>query len=85
MGTETEVILLDAGLRKEVFLALTMWDVVIDVVELPTRPARRDPSRHFKSKTSQTTPHRRHVSRTHRVGLDFFVKRPNQVGWVPWQ
>ena len=50
-GTKAEVIPLDTAPRIEGLLALTLLDVVINVLELPARRARGDPSRHFQAKT----------------------------------
>ena len=50
-GTKAEVIPLDTAPRIEGLIALTLLDVVIDVLELPARRARGDPSRHFQAKT----------------------------------
>ena len=36
-------------------LALTLWDVVIDVLDLPATRAMGDPPRQWKSQTSQTS------------------------------
>ena len=52
--TEAEVISLGTSLRVEGLLALTLWDLVIDVLEPLASRARSDPSRYQKSQTSQT-------------------------------
>ena len=54
-STEAEVISLDTGLRMEGLLALTLWNVVLHVLEPPASRARRDPSRQLEAYTSQTT------------------------------
>ena len=54
-STEVEVISSDTGLRKEGLTALTLWDSVMDVLELLASRARSDPSRQLKTQTSQTT------------------------------
>ena len=52
-STEAEVISLDSGLRKEGLPALTLRNIVIDVLEPLVRPAREDHTRQLKPKTSQ--------------------------------
>ena len=53
-STEAEVMSLDTGLRMEGLLALTLWDIVIDVLEPNVSRARSDHSRRFKFQASQT-------------------------------
>ena len=54
-STEAEVISLDTGVRKEGLLALTVWDIVTDLLEPPASRARADPWVSIKIPTSQTT------------------------------
>ena len=47
-STEAEVKSLDTGLRMDGLHAFTLWDIVLDVWELPASRARDDLSRHLK-------------------------------------
>ena len=63
-STEAEVLSLNNGLRMEGLLALTLWDIVSVVLELPATRARVTPSRHqkFKKKTKTTQKTADHIS-----------------------
>ena len=54
-STEAEVISLCIGLRIEGLPALTLWEIVIDVLEPLFSRATGDPSRHTKPEMSQIT------------------------------
>ena len=52
---KAEVMSLDTGLRMEGLLALTLWDIVIDVSEPPASRARGGATRQLRTQIFQTT------------------------------
>ena len=52
--TEADIISLDTGLRVEALPALTMWDIVMDVLESLVSRARGDPLRQLQTRKPQT-------------------------------
>ena len=69
-STESEIISLDAGLRLDGLLALELWDLIVSVLGNMTQTTER-------TGRPVISPTMRHVSRTHRVALDWLFDRIN--------
>ena len=80
-STESEIISLDAGLRLDGLLALELWDLIVSVFGNTTQEALlcvfEDNEAVIKMIIKGRSPTMRHVSRTHRVALDWLSERIN--------
>ena len=75
-STESEIISLDTGLRLDCLLALEQWDIIVSVLgnvsRVSDRSGQLDSDVHKRHKS-----HKKIVSTTHRVALDWLFDRIN--------
>ena len=72
-STESEIIFLDAGLRMDGIPAHDLWDLIIAVLDGNTNQSKQVQGNLIKMIIKERSPTMRHVSRTPRVALDWFV------------